>query len=273
MSAPVRTEPELAEVVGALRDEYEVIDGYLAALHPERWHGPTACSDWRITNLVSHLGSGAEIHLLTMREYVDAGEPVTQEIRQGIWGHFDSLAPEPLHAAFRDRNQRYLDYAAQLSPEQQQRRVKMFAGELPPANYAQFRLQEVTLHSWDLRVALDPTARLLPRSVRVNFRLMRGNLARRANADARAALNGTVYAIDVYGPVVESFGLRVNADAVELLDTAPTDARARLRLPAEAYLRLGSGRLPLEQAEAAGDVAIEGDRALGLRLNALYPGF
>ena len=156
---------DLAGVVGAIRREYEVLDRWLSAVSPAHWQGATYCDEWTVQKTVSHLGSGAEIHQLTIRENVDGAEPTTQEVREGIWGHFDSLAPEPLHADFRDRNERYLTYLEQLPAEKHDRIVKFFAGERPVAGYARYRLFELALHAWDLRWGLDPTARLLPTSV------------------------------------------------------------------------------------------------------------
>jgi uncharacterized protein (TIGR03083 family) len=264
---------DFAAVIAAIRREYEVLAHWLGALDRARWHGPTACTEWPLQKLVSHLGSGAEIHLLNILQYLEDGEPATREVNQRIWDHFDSLAPEPLYAAFRDRNERYVAYGENLPADRHHARVKSFAGEVPVGTYAQFRLGELTLHSWDARVALDPTARLLPSTVRVHWPQARTTFTRRANAEARGALAGTTYHFLLFGPVADEFTLSVGADALTLdADTAAAPT-ASLRLPAEAFLRLVTGRLPLATAEAEGEVLIEGDHAAAVRLNALFPGW
>ena len=77
---------DLAGVVGAIRREYEVLDRWLSAVSPAHWQGATYCDEWTVQKTVSHLGSGAEIHQLTIRENVDGAEPTTQEVRERIWG-------------------------------------------------------------------------------------------------------------------------------------------------------------------------------------------
>jgi uncharacterized protein (TIGR03083 family) len=264
---------DFTSVVAAIRREYEVLNRWLSAISPAHWQGPTNCTEWDVTKTVSHLGSGAEIHQLTIAENVDGGAPVTNEVRQGIWGHFDSLTPEPLYADFRDRNESYLRYLEGLPAAKREQNVKFFMGDRPVAGYAQYRLFELSLHSWDLRVGLDPTARLLPGSASALWSIGRENVNRRANAQAKTDQEGAVYGVEVYGPVNERFALAVREGAVQWLDSPPSAVAASVRLAAEACIRLYTGRLPLEQAEADGEVTITGDRAAALRLNALFPGF
>ena len=273
MRAETQERHDLATVVAAIRREYETLDRYLGALMPPAWQGGTACTEWTVQKTVSHLGSGAEIHLHTLRTNVDGAEPLANEVRQGIWDHFDSLDPERLHPEFRQRNEAYLGYLEGLSPEARTRRVRSFAGETSIAEYAQFRLSELSLHSWDIRVSLDPTARLLPTSARANFPHALDTLHRRANRDARAELAGAVYQFEVYGPVRHRFALAVRDDTIEVLEGEQRSAAASLRLPTEAFIRLYTGRLRLQDADEAGEVAVEGDRAAAERLHALFPGF
>jgi uncharacterized protein (TIGR03083 family) len=265
--------PDLAGVVTAIRREYETLDRWLSAISPAYWEGPTNCTEWTVRQVVSHLGSGAEIHLLTIQEQLDGAAPVTPEVRQRIWSHFDSLAPDALYRDFRGRNLAYLSYLEGLPPDRRERTVKFFMGERPVAGYAVYRLFELSLHSWDIRVGLDPTVRLLPTSVAPLWSVLAENVNRRAKAEAKTELNGTVWGIAVHGPVERQMALVVRDGTVALTDAPPSPPAALLRLPAEAFIRLVSGRLPLEAAEAAGEVAIAGDRATVLRLNQLFAGF
>jgi uncharacterized protein (TIGR03083 family) len=193
--------PDFATVIGAIRREYEVLDRWLAALSDQAWQRATACDEWPVYKVVSHLGSGAEITLQTLDEQLTGGPPADQEARQRVWGHFDSLsASQPLYDEFRDRNGKYFAYLDALPADKREQRVKFFAGELPVAGFALYRLGEVTLHSWDLRVGLDPTARLLPTTVVAYLPQALGTLNRRANKDAKQALDGTAWNFALWGP-------------------------------------------------------------------------
>lgn len=266
--------PDFDTVIGAIRREYEVLNRWLAALDARAWQGATACSEWSVAKVVSHLGSGAEITLQTLEEQLTGGPPADQEARQRVWSHFDSLtAPQPLYDEFRDRNEKYFAYLAALPAARRAQSVKFFAGELPVAGFALYRLGEFTLHSWDIRVGLDPTARLLASTMGPYLPQALATMNRRANKDAKQALDGTAWNFALWGPVERQFAVIVRDGNVEAADEPPGTPAASLRMSTEAFCRLCVGRLPLEQAERDGEVDIGGDRAAALRLNELFPGF
>jgi hypothetical protein len=122
-------------------------------------------------------------------------------------------------------------------------------------------------------VGLDPTARLLPTTVVAYLPQALGTLNRRANKEAKQALDGTAWNFTLWGPIDRQFALVVRDGNVEVVDEPPGTPAASLRMSAEAFCRLGTGRLPLEQAVRDGDADIGGDRAAALRLNELFPGF
>jgi uncharacterized protein (TIGR03083 family) len=265
--------PDYRQIVDAVRDEFEMLDRYLGALAPERWRGPTACTEWNLTRLVSHLGSGAVLYLRMVRSGLEGTPPQTQEERQQVWGHFDSLAPDQLYREFQQANTDALTYLDQLPEDQRERRIPSFLGEVPLAVLTRARLAEMSLHSWDARVAVDPTARLLFESVGPLVDQTLAYLGRRSNADARSELVGTVFELDLEGRNRRRIAVVVNQDGLTLADPGQTAPKATLWLTGEAFVRLAAGRFPLQAAERNGEVAMDGDRQAALRLNALWPGY
>jgi uncharacterized protein (TIGR03083 family) len=262
--------PDYQQIVDAVRDEFQTLDRYLGSLALERWRGPTACTEWNLTKLVSHLGSGAVLVLRMVRSGLEGTPPQTPEERQQVWGHFDSLEPEPLYREFQQANRDALAYLDQLPADQRERRVSSFLGEVPVAVLLRARLAEISLHSWDARVAMDPTARLLFESVGPLVDQTLAYMARRSNAEARNSLTGTVFELDLEGRRV---ALVVNQDGLTLPDPGQTAPKATLWLTGEAFVRLAAGRFPLEAAEHNGELALDGDRQAALQLNALFPGY
>jgi hypothetical protein len=135
------------------------------------------------------------------------------------------------------------------------------------------RLSELSLHSWDARVAPDPTARLLFVSVGPLVDNTLAFVARRSSVEERARLAGTFYQLDLEGRTRQRVALAVRAEGVSVEEPGRANPRATLWLTAEAFVRLVAGRFPLEAAERNGEVAIEGDRAAALRLNQLFSGY
>jgi uncharacterized protein (TIGR03083 family) len=265
--------PDYQQIVAAVRDEFETLDRYLGALAPGRWRGPTACTEWDLTKLVSHLGSGAVLMLRMVRSGLESTPPQTQEERQQVWGHFDSLAPEPLYREFQQANTDALTYLDQLPADQRERRIPSFLGEVPTAVLLRARLAEISLHSWDARVALDPTARLLFGSVGPLVDQTLTFMGRRSAEQARAELAGTVFELDLEGRNRRRVALVIKQDGVSVADPGQSEARATLWLTSEAFVRLGAGRFPLETAERNGEVAMDGDPQAAQKLNALFPGY
>jgi uncharacterized protein (TIGR03083 family) len=261
------------QIVDAVRDEYQTLDRYLGALAPDRWRGPTACTEWNLTKLVSHLSSGAVLNLRLVKSGLEGAPPHTQEERQQVWSHFDSLQPEQLYREFQQANTDIQTYLDQLPQDQRERRIPSFLGEVPVAVLTRARLAEISLHSWDARVALDPTARLLFDSVGPLVDQTLAYMGRRSSADERARLAGTLYELDLEGRNRRRVALVVNQDGVTVADPGQTTPKATLWLTGEAFVRLVAGRFPLEAAERNGELALDGDRQAALRLNALFPGY
>ena len=271
--AGTRAAPDYQQIVGALREEFDTLDRYLGALAAERWRGPTACTEWDLTKLVSHLSSGAVMHLATVTVATENAPPLTPEDRQQIWDRMDSLEPEPLYGEFQQNNREYTAYMEQLPEPQRGMQVASFAGDVPMAVLTRFRLSELSLHSWDARVVLDPTARLLFGSVGLLVEHTLSFIPRRSSADERAKLAGTVFELDLEGRNRRRVAVVVNPDGVTVADPGQTTPKATLWLTGEAFVRLVAGRFPLEAAERNGELAIQGDRQVALRLNALFPGY
>jgi uncharacterized protein (TIGR03083 family) len=272
-TAATSAAPDYQRIVDAVRQEFETLDRYLAALAPTRWPGPTACTEWNLTKLVSHLSSGAVLHLDMVKAGLEGAQPQTQEARQQIWNHFDSLPADQLYGEFRQVNVEALSYLDQLPEDQRNRRVPSFLGEVPLAVLTRARLSELSLHSWDARVPLDPTSRLLFGSVGPLIDQTLTFAARRSSAEERARLAGTVYQFDLEGRTRRPVALAVREDGVSVEEPGRANPHATLWLTGEAFVRLAAGRFPLEAAERNGEVAIDGDRAAVLRLNQLFPGY
>jgi uncharacterized protein (TIGR03083 family) len=276
MLTPAAERHDFRAIATALRREYAVLNRVLAALRLERWSGPSICAEWPLQKVVSHLGEEAEIGLAVLKQHLEGASPLGRQRRQTIWDHFDSLAPEPLYAAFRDRHEAYLAYLEALPADKQRQRVRYFAGEAPVGEYLQYRLNELALHSWDIRAALDPTARLLPDTTRTHLSYVLDTVdtvEQEVPADARARLAGTTYTFFLTGVVQREVGLAVGTDKLAVADPAAGGAVATLRLSAEAFIRLCAGRLRLPAAEAAGEITAVGDRGAIVGLNALFPGY
>jgi hypothetical protein len=146
--------------------------------------------------------------------------------------------------------------------------IKMFLPDpVDVATAAAFRLNEFTLHSWDVRVAADPAAALAVEAVPSLFDVapfMFGWLGKPKDV---LAGKHVLVAVRTTDPA-RDFGLAIT-DKVALVDT-PAEPDAALLLPAESWLRLVSGRL--NAANTPSEVATSGAVSLE-QLRQIFPGY
>src|SRR6185312_14331871 len=126
----------------------------------EGWREQSYCSDWQVYQVVSHIGSGSRIGGLRVQAWVGGGPAVSRETMQQVWGHFDSLGPDQMYAAFAEAARDYLKIEDATPDEAGLQEVDGFAGKRPLYAYQVSRTWELACHSWDVYVARNWNARL-----------------------------------------------------------------------------------------------------------------
>lgn len=256
-------------VIAALRSGHDTLAAHVRDLPEADLTGLSGASEWDVSQVLSHLGSGAEIHLATV-EAALAGEPNPGfEFNKGVWARWDAMKPAERAEGFLAANDALLaKYESLGAATLADLRIDM--GFLPApvdvATAASLRLSEYTFHSWDVRVGGDPQAVLAAEAVPLLTGTLGGMFGWLAKSDALGGRTLTLR-VETTGPDAVH-GLRL-ADKVELTD-APADADGVLRLPAEAWLRLVVGRLSPQHTPAAVQTSGEADLAL---LRQVFQGF
>ena len=249
----------------ALRGSHDRLAGIVATLDSAGLRQQSYANEWSIADVLSHLGSGAEIFEL----YVNAGlggEAPGQEDNQRIWDKWNARAPEEQASQSVAANEALVSRVESLTPDQLTAfRVAMFGGMImDAAGLLRMRLSEHAVHSWDVAVAVDPAARVSQDAVE----LLIGGLPQMMQWMGKKAADPAVVAVTTTDP-----------DAVYTLDTGgvtltpgsgEVPASAFAELPAEALLRLIYGRLG-ESAAATGQVRLTGVTLPALQ--AVFPGF
>lgn len=250
-------------VVTALRAEHDALVALVPTLDETRLTGPSGAAEWSVAQVLSHLGSGAEIGRKPIARA--AGEAVPEEENQAIWARWDAASPADQAAAFIQHDSAYLATVEALTGEQRSS-LLVDLGFLPepvPLLVALgMRLSEVANHSWDVRVGVDPGAEVDERSAAVLVELFQGPLAFLLGFAAKADQVDTEVRLAVPGGGIEI------GDSVSVTSsvTAPT---ATLTGPQGAVVRLLSGRLAPEHAagiEVSGSVSLDD-------LRKVFPGY
>jgi uncharacterized protein (TIGR03083 family) len=249
--------------ITALRTEHDVLVALLPNLPDESFDAPSGASEWTIAQVLSHLGSGAEIGRAPIVRA--AGEDAEPADNQAVWARWDAAAPLDQVAGFIEHNGRWLETVEALSAEQRES-LQVDLGFLPdpvPLEVALgMRLNEVANHSWDVRVGLDPSAEVHADSAEVLVELFRGPLSFILGFSAKPGELAETASVAVPGA-----GLVIDS-GVTVVGGVESPS-ATFRGTPEAFIRLLNGRLKEPYADG---VIVEGNVTLD-DLRKVFPGY
>jgi uncharacterized protein (TIGR03083 family) len=248
--------------VRAVRASHDRLAGIVAGLDGDGLRTQSYDTEWSVADVLSHLGSGAEIFSRYIEAGVTGGEPPSLDDLKPIWDVWNARSPEEQAAESVAANEAFVTRVESLTPEQRAAfHVTMF-GQMPVdlAGALGIRLIEHALHTWDVAVALDPAAKVAPDAVDLlidGLPMMTGFLGKKAPAPVAVAVTTT-------GP---DRAFTLDTGGVTLGPAAAGDApTATLALPAEAFLRLVYGRLDDADGVTAAGVTLS-------ELKSVFPGF
>ncbi len=257
--------------IATLRQSHDRLLGLVGPLSPEKISGPSYCKDWSIAQVLSHLGSGAEIAMMMLPSALGQAEPVDRAAFQPIWDRWNAMTPDEQAAAGLMTDAQHVQTLDQLSDEDLASVSYQFMGlTLDAVGLIRLRLSEHSLHTWDVAVTLDPAAEVAPDAVNLLIDNVPGFLAPRLGKPAdppfRARIRTTEPARDYLLSASDSVSM-VDWPGAEQAGESP--AIADLSMPAEALLRLSYGRMDADHTPAS----VIADVAVLDRLRATFPGF
>ena len=81
--------------IAVLRTQHAQLEAVVAGLSPEQLRGESGASEWSIAQVLSHLGSGAEITLGTIT--------AADQDNQSIWDRWNAASPQEQASWFVER--------------------------------------------------------------------------------------------------------------------------------------------------------------------------
>jgi len=237
----------LREIVGPLADSQLEQQAY-----------PT---EWRIAEVLSHLGSGAVIMRRRVSEAL-AGRQLADDFAPSVWDEWNAKSPRQKADDALAADQALIEQFDGVSDSERAAFTTSF-GPLTVGfdDLVGLRLNEHTLHTWDVEVALDPAATLHREQTAVVI----DSLALIARYTAKPTGSLATIAVRTTDPA-RDFSIELSTDAV-MFSPEPADGHEQLTLPAEAFIRLLYGRLDPDHTPVVGDDAKTLDQ-----LRKVFPG-
>lgn len=269
----LETAADARRVLDHSRTEYQRLLAYLEQLPADGWTEQSACGEWPVYRVVSHLGSQAQIHGLRLQAGLRGDQPMTDEQRNAVWDHFNSLKPAEMLTAFRRTNDDYVRLGGTLSDVELGKSIPWNTPEpTPPVIAIVGRLNEQVLHAWDIEWARNREATLAPLGLTDLLEL-------NVSPARLSGLVKTERAVGLAGKTIQ-FVLR-EPDAAAHLQLEPSGVEGFLgradapdltvELPTEAFIRFVWGRYDLAAGLSNGQAKLSKPE-LAEDLQRLFPG-
>ncbi len=257
--------------IAALRSGFDQLAAFVRGLRPDELTGPSGSSEWDVSQVLSHLGSGGVIGLAGL-EAALAGQPNPgNDFNRGVWAEWDAMSPSERAQGFPEANEKLVSRFEALDPGTRES-LKIDMGFLPEpvsvATAAAFRLSEFTLHAWDVRVGFDQGAVLDPQATPLLMDQSPLRLDWLAKPEALQGKQATLAVHTTDPQRVFTFDL---GEKVTLVAQEPVQPDGVLTLPAESLLRLIAGRLSGKHTPDS--VSLHGSAITLDDLRRMLPGF
>src|SRR4051794_28327122 len=114
--------------IAELRANHDRLAAFVASLDEDQLKSPSGALEWTIADVLSHLGSGAEIqhHTIARALGLEEDEPENQP----IWDRWNALPPTEQATEFVVADERLVALSESLTP-QQRAEVRVDLGFLP----------------------------------------------------------------------------------------------------------------------------------------------
>jgi len=256
--------------IAALRTGHDSLAALVAKLSDDDLALTSGAAEWDVSQVVSHLGSGAEIGRATVQAALDGKPNPGREFNLSVWARWDGMSRRERADGFLSANPALIEMYESMDADTRQN-LRIDVGFMPApvdvATAARLRLSEQTLHSWDVRVTFDENATLAPEAAGLLLEGTGDLLGWIGKADKLEGRQGVIQ-VRTTAPD-EVFALRLG-ERISLDREVPEEFDGTLALPAESWLRLVAGRLAPRHTPAGIEATGLADLDL---LRRVFPGY
>jgi uncharacterized protein (TIGR03083 family) len=239
------------------------------SLTEAEWKTPTECPGWSVQDNLAHI-IGIESVILGRPEPEVAppgGEHVKNETGRSNEVWVEAYRDRPGDAVLEEfRAVTGARLAALRAPD-----MDFGANSWTPIGPGEvrdllgFRTFDSWMHEQDMRRAVGKPGGWDGEAARASLARMADVMPMVVGKKVKPA-DGTVVVFELVGPAAREIVLGMESGRARMLDAVPGAPTVRIRLSAEAFVRLGAGRGDVEVILGSGAVEISGDAALGFTI-------
>jgi uncharacterized protein (TIGR03083 family) len=248
--------------IATLRRSHDNLVSIVQPMTPEQVRDRSYCRDWTTAQVLSHLGSGAEVALMSLPGALGDDFPK-------VWDVWNAKGPDEMAADGLESDERHVQRLEQLSDEElAAARMDFFGMQLDAAGIIRLRLGEHVVHTWDVAVMQDPSAAVQADAVALLIDNVPQFLAPRLGKALAEPFRVRITTTQPHRDYLLTSG-----EAVSVVNWPGEDAVdgdvPHVTMPAEALLRLSYGRLDAEHTPSS----VSGDDDTLDKLRQMFPGF
>lgn len=272
------------EVIRLVNAEADRLGEFLSGLDAGDWSKDSYCEGWVIGDVVGHLAGGADSWVNSIGRGVNGdSNPPEGQVFLTPGDRASDVTAQSARAAYRQQGTELLErfktgYSrlagtlAGLKADDWDKLCFHRRGPMPIGAYVEVRLQELTVHGWDIRWGVDHAAEMWPDALEI----MVGRVPRWVSNAFRPGLDLPApvrYRFEVSEPVAVHEDYVVTRDGFEVETGSTIPADVTFRCDTGNYILLIFGRLDVEQAAAAGRLSVEGPMDLAANFTDWFQGF
>ncbi len=271
--------------VATVRSESDRIGQYLATLSAASLSHPSACEGWRVCDVVAHLTLAVDMYAGNIAR--GAGGDSSPPEGMPPAGGGDQTARQRLNAqraidlrdqlgdqllpAFDSKCGELDQVLAGLGPDGWEKPCYHPAAVIQARTYVDLRLTELSVHEWDIRSRLEPSAHISAESMPAVMDLVPTFVVGRLFQPG-SRLTGTArYRFELTGAgpgtldiVIEGGRARVETPANA---TVPSQSDVTFQCDAETFALVAYGRMNMAGAVKDGLVAVQGSQDLAAQFD------
>lgn len=225
-----------------MANSQRAISGIIDHLSSEDLDSPSYCSEWSIAQVLSHLGSGAEIFSLIVAAGLKGDPAPGNKEFEPVWDRWNAKNPSEQAHDLPRVDAEFLEQLDALNDAQRTAwHLTLFGQDQDLSGILRLRLGEHAAHTWDVAVTRDADATISADAVD----LLIDGLGPTAARSAKPSAQPLKIKVVTHSPE-RVFELHVNNDGTVLrpvADNGFSDTNPTLESPAEGFIRLIYGRL------------------------------
>lgn len=255
------------------RKEVEAFSQHLKNLPEKRWFNQSFCSDWTIKDVVEHqVEQGVTFFKLTDLFLKDKDANPNQNIFEQAKNVTLGLNRLELADKLVQVTNDFYDLIEKATPEQLLHTVPTPYAKFPLSAIASVRLGELSLHSWDVRVVDNLTAKVNRESLPLLFPGLVSFLPILANREVAKQMDSTTIQFEISGTIKKPIALILTNGKLQTVEHFADNPDTTIKLDADAFLRMAWGRLRMDWMIRDGWIKVEGNKDNALKLNELFKG-